>query len=260
MIDYSILDTPEITNRMFYPESMWWPPPGSTEDHVIAVSSDVSLSARYYPSESSSPTILFFHGNGEISCQYDMMSRYYTRAEAGLFVADFRGYGQSNGTPSFSNMISDSEAIFRYFESYMATQKVTGQLFVMGRSLGCHSAVAVAAAYQGRIAGLITESGSAGIERSLQRLGLPANSPDAETLLSLHQEKLKSISIPVLAIHGAMDSMVSMDAATELLESIGSENKTFEVIPKAGHNDLLMLGGEQYTRALAKFIHEDSKQ
>ena len=260
MIDYSILDTPEITNRMFYPESMWWPPQDSAEDHLIPVNSSVSLSARYYPSKPSSPAILFFHGNGEISCQYDMMSRYYTRAESGLFVADFRGYGQSNGTPSFSTMISDSGAVFRYFESYIATQKITGPLFVMGRSLGCHSAVAVAATYQDRIAGLITESGSAGIERSLQRLDLSADSPQVETLLAMHQEKLKSISIPVLAIHGAMDSMVSMDAATELLESIGSGNKTFEVIPKAGHNDLLMLGGEQYTRALAKFIHEDSKQ
>ena len=259
MIDYSILDTPEITNRMFYPESMWWPPENTVEDHRIPVDSNVSISARYYPSEPSFPAILFFHGNGEISCQYDMMSRYYTRAEAGLFVADFRGYGLSSGTPSFSSMISDSSAIFMYFESYMATQELARPLFVMGRSLGCHSAVAVAATYQDRIAGLITESGSASIERSLQRLGLPENSPQVETLLDMHREKLKSISIPVLAIHGAMDSMVSIDAATELLESIGSENKTFQVIPKAGHNDLLMLGGEQYTEALAKFIHENSK-
>ena len=259
MIDYSILDTPEITSRMFYPESMWWPPENTAEDHLIPVDSTVSLSARYYPSDPSFPTILFFHGNGEISCQYDMMSRYYTRAEAGLFVADFRGYGLSTGTPSFSSMISDSSAIFMYFESYMATQKVTGPLFVMGRSLGCHSAVAVAATYQDRIAGLITESGSAGIERSLQRLGLPENSPQVETLLDKHQKKLKSISLPVLAIHGAMDNMVSIDAATELLSTIGSEKKTLEVIPKAGHNDLLMLGGEQYTKSLAKFIHENSK-
>jgi pimeloyl-ACP methyl ester carboxylesterase len=253
-VDYSALDQPQMSQSMFYPQQLWLPAPDGASDHFIPVGPGVSVSARFYRCDPDSPSILFFHGNGEVSCQYDPIAPYYTGVGANLFVADFRGYGQSDGSPSFSGMISDAGAVFQYFQQLLAAQEFTGPLFVMGRSLGCHSAVEVAARYQEEIKGLIMESGSAGIERMVKRRGLSSELPHTGEMLRLHREKLRSISLPLLAIHGERDDLVPVEAAVETIEAMSSDNITLEIIAGAGHNDLLWMGQRQYFDAVRKFI------
>ena len=166
-IDYTPLDLPWISQTIFYPQQVWSPPPPGASDHLIQVAPGVSVSGRFYPHDRESPSILFFHGNGEVACEYDPIAPFYANAGANLFVADFRGYGRSGGSPSFSGMISDASVIFQYIQEFLASQQYTGSLFVKGRSLGCHSAVELAARYQGELRGLISESGSAAIERMI---------------------------------------------------------------------------------------------
>jgi pimeloyl-ACP methyl ester carboxylesterase len=253
-IDYSLLDLPEISQAMFYPQQVWSPTPPEASDHLIPVDSGVSISGRFYPRDRELPSILFFHGNGEVACQYDSLAPYYINAWANLFIADFRGYGRSGGEPSFSRMISDAGVIFRYFQGFLASEQFTGSLFVKGRSLGCHSAVELAARHRGEINGLITESGSSAIERTIQRWGLDTESAAIQQLVRLHREKIGSISLPMLVIHGEMDELIPIEAAVTLCEAVSSEDITFQVIPGAGHNDLLWLGTEQYFAAVQKFI------
>lgn len=259
-IDYTPLDMPGISQTMFYPQEAWFPPPPGASDHLVQVAPGVSVSGRFYPHDRESPSILFFHGNGEIACQYDSIAPFYAGAGANLFVADFRGYGRSGGSPSFSAMLSDASAIFRYFQSFLASQQFTGPLFVKGRSLGCHSAVELAARYQGELRGLISESGSAAIERMIQRWGLPSESAPIQELVRLHGEKLRSISLPILVIHGEQDELIPLEAAVALCEAVGSQGITLEVIPGAGHNDLLWMGLDQYFAAVKKFIAEHSSR
>ncbi|MCH8283405.1 MAG: alpha/beta hydrolase, partial [Chloroflexi bacterium] len=110
-IDYSLFDRPEISTIMFYPQRVWsQAPPGST-DHMVPVGQDVAISTRFYVHDKQAPSILFFHGNGEIACQYDDIAPRYAAAGANLFAADFRGYGQSGGQPSFSTLIYDARAV-----------------------------------------------------------------------------------------------------------------------------------------------------
>ena len=253
-IDYSALDQPQLSQSMFYPQQLWSPTPDGASDHLVPVGPGVSVSARFYRCDPGSPSILFFHGNGEVSCQYDPIAPYYTDVGANLFVADFRGYGQSDGSPSFSGMIADAGVVFEYFQQLMIAQGVTGHLFVMGRSLGCHSAVEVAARYQAEIKGLIMESGSAGIERMVKRRGLSPELPHICEMLRLHQEKLRSIHLPLLAINGERDDLVPVDAAVETIEAMSSDDITLEIIAGAGHNDLLWMGQRQYFDAVRKFI------
>ena len=104
-MDYSLLDLPQISQAMFYQQQIWSPAPAGASDHMIPVAPGVSISGRFYPRDLESPSILFFHGNGEVACQYDSLAPFYTNAGANLFIADFRGYGRSGGKPSFSRMI-----------------------------------------------------------------------------------------------------------------------------------------------------------
>ena len=108
-IDYSLLDIPEIIGMMFHPQRVWSPVPDYGQDLMVEVEPDVPISCRFYGYDKSMPTVLFFHGNGEVACQFDPVSEYYRSSGANLFVADFRGYGLSGGVPSFQNMIDDIE-------------------------------------------------------------------------------------------------------------------------------------------------------
>lgn len=257
-VDYSPLDHPLISMTMFHPQRVWSPPPAGATDHLIPVETGVSVSARFYPLDSSSPSVLFFHGNGEVACIYDTLVPSYHRAGTSFFVADFRGYGQSSGTPSFSNMTTDAREVFTYFKRMLAAEGITGPIFVKGRSLGCHSALEVTARFQDEVAGLIMESGSASIWRTVERWDLPMDAPEIAEMLRLHEEKVRSVTLPLLVIHGERDDLILVERAFEFYESVSSEDKTLEIIPMAGHNDLLLRGRDQYFDAMRKFVQDHS--
>lgn len=254
-IDYSAFDRVEISQSMFYPQRLWSPAPETAVDHAIAVEDGITISARFYLQEPALPSILFFHGNGEVACQYDEVASFYHEAGASLVVADFRGYGLSGGSPSFSTMLSDACAIYEYFRDFLASMGHLGPRFVKGRSLGCHSAVEVAARYQSELNGLISESGSSSVNRMVRRWGLSMDSPVAQEVLRLHEDKVSSVKLPFLSIHGELDDLVPVETAVELYNNIGSDDKNIELISGAGHNDLLWIGRTQYFSAVKDFLN-----
>ena len=254
-IDYTAFDLPQISEVMFYPQRVWGPPPEGASDHMIPVADGVLVSGRFYPKDKALPSILFFHGNGEVACQYDDIAPHYNAAGANLFVVDYRGYGRSKGgVPSFSRMIADARACYGYFKEMLASQAFTGPRFVKGRSLGCQSAVEVAARFQGELRGVISESGAATTERTAKRWGLDLDTPALREMVRLHREKVRSITLPLLVIHGEMDELIPVETAMELYNTVGSQDKTIEIIPQAGHNDLLWLGFQQYFDAVRSFL------
>ena len=66
------LDGPEVSHYLFYPRACWQPPVSreKVRDVVIPVEPDVSIGARYHIFDKQGPSILFFHGNGEIVEDY----------------------------------------------------------------------------------------------------------------------------------------------------------------------------------------------
>ena len=67
-------------------------------------------------------------------------------------------------------------------------------------------------------------------------------------------ERIRSITMPILIIHGEYDVIIPYEQALTLYQNIGSANKRLLTIPRAGHNDLLMLGLEQYFSAIKDFV------
>jgi hypothetical protein len=67
------LDRPEILQFLFYPrrEEAWQENcPDGVEELTIPVVRGVHLGGRFFFSRQGAPTILFFHGNGEIVADY----------------------------------------------------------------------------------------------------------------------------------------------------------------------------------------------
>lgn len=99
-VDYSPLDRPEISMNSFYPQRVWTPTPDGAKDYEVQVEEEVCLSCRFFPVGLENPTILFFYGNGETVAGYDSIAPIYNRVGVNFFVADYRGYGGSDGVPA----------------------------------------------------------------------------------------------------------------------------------------------------------------
>ena len=253
-IDYSALDRPEILSFVFYPRKDFTKAPSNARDYFIAVEKDVSISCRFYIHSETSPSILYFHGNGEVVSDHDYIAPLYNELGINLFVADYRGYGASGGMPTLKTTISDASTIFKAFAEILRQGNYSHSVFVMGRSLGSISAVEIAYRYQEQIRGLIIESGFATFSNLLFHLGLNARSLGIQDDEFPNLAKVRTIVLPTLIIHGEDDHLIPVTEAQSLFKNSAASNKKLLIIPQAGHNDILWVGKESYFQAIKEFV------
>jgi hypothetical protein len=251
------LDRPEILQLIFYPRRDFSLEPRvpNAVNHFVPVGEGISISCRFYFGGETSPTILFFHGNGEIASDYDELAPLFTQIGINLFVADYRGYGLSGGKPTLADMIKDAHFIFNGLKQMLGQKGYCESLFVMGRSLGSASAIELAYNYQDQIKGLIIESGFANIVRLLAYVGVPVEplGLDQEKA-SFNVERIRFISIPTLIIHGERDHLIPIREGEELYHDSAAKDKRLLTIPQADHNSIFLVGMRQYLQAMREFV------
>jgi alpha-beta hydrolase superfamily lysophospholipase len=252
--DYALLDRRGLAWGIFYPRrAVSRPPPGAT-DHHIEVEDGVRVACRFYPLDRSWPALLLFHGNGEIASDYDMIAPVYQEIGANLFVADYRGYGGSDGVPSFGSLIADAHPVLARFHALLDEEGFTAARFAMGRSLGSLPAAELAATAPERLSGLIIESGAPDLVRLRQRMGIDESDAEIAELIEAHAARLAPIRLPVLQIHGEWDEIIPLEHGLAFHEHLATDDKRLVIIPGAGHNDIGWVGRERYFEALAQFI------
>ena len=248
-VDYSMLDDISISMNAFYPRKNWSSTPAGASDHAIKVDKEISLSCRFFPVGDEAPTILFFYGNGETATDYNGIAPLYNQTGLNFLVSDYRGYGGSGGWPSFTGMLADSHVVFEYTAGMLESEAYTGHIFVMGRSMGRHSAFELAANCGDRLAGVIIESGRPILGNFVY--GLPPQ--QGKALEAAYLEKVSSITIPSLVIHGEQDELAPVQQAIEMHQAFQSSEKRLLTVPGAGHNDLLYYGLNEYFTAIKEF-------
>lgn len=249
-------DHPEILYRLFFPrhESADSRERPKAINHFVAVAQDISVGCRFYPARLDGPNILYFHGNGETALDYDYIAPVYAEGGLNLFVADYRGYGMSGGSPACSSMIKDAHPVFQGFTAFLSDLGYTGDQYVMGRSLGSAPAIELAYHYQQRFKGLIVESGFASAQNQLMRLGVSHLFRDVKEPVGFGNDlKIKEVAIPTLIIHGEWDEIIPAEEGRTLYALSGAREKFSLFIPHAGHNDLMMQGLDVYMEAIERF-------
>ncbi len=196
-------------------------------------------------------TLLWCHGNaGNIVHRLENLAQLY-RAGLSVFLFDYRGYGQSHGSPSEEGLYRDALAAYAYVTE---VRKVPAERLVLfGRSLG--GAVAAAVASQRPAAGLILESAFPSVEAVARHhyFGLPAH-----WLLGARfnlVERLRRFSRPTLVIHGDRDEIIPLELGRQVFDA-ANDPKTFYLIPGANHNNLFMVGGRAYFQRLKRFVED----
>lgn len=262
MKNYTQLDLQSILEYLFHPrQEELSAGPVDSHDITIALDDDVTLGCRLYLKNNDAPTLLFFHGNGETVSDYDYIAKLYADFNINLFVATYRGYGWSSGKPSVTSMMNDSVKVFQDFLKTLDNMSITGPVFIMGRSLGCASAIEVCHNSSDSIKGLIIESGFADTLPLLEKLGVDTD---------VHQlseddgfgnvDKIAEIKLPTLILHGSADTIISVAQAERLQAFSGARTKKFFVIPGADHNEMISCGGEHYFSTIKGFINEVTGQ
>lgn len=247
----SILNHPVISQRYFFPR------PGKPR-HPIEFTGygGVKLGCAWQKPHSGAKTLVHFHGNGEIVADYDDG---YTDSLLALGVnvlmAEYRGYGFSEGVPQLHNMLEDVRCLRE--QSGLKPHET----IVYGRSVGAVFAVEWAFQEPG-IAGLILESG---VADPYQRLAIRLDPEElgcseavlrdaCDTYLN-HKKKLESFRSPLLVMHARGDTLVQPDHARAHMEYAQGERKELVMFDKGDHNSILFANWSDYLSTMKRFVN-----
>jgi len=243
-----ILDHPTLTARYFYP----WP--NRFDDPFFVQGDGFRLGCRYRHFSDDLPTIIHFHGNGETVADYlgDFEER-ITGMGANLLLAEYRGYGMSDGEPGLAAMLDDVRLVTE--ASGIPPEKI----IFFGRSLGSLYAVHGAALYP-QAAGLIVESGLAEpLNRILVRVEphqVGATMASLQEAVARHlnqRQKIASFKGRVLILHTRNDDLVTVSHAENLYEW-ATEPKELLIFERGDHNTIMAVNATAYYQAVARFI------
>ncbi len=213
----------------------------------ISHSPEPNLSGWFLPARGKARgTVLFLHGNAEnISTHF---ANVYWLPEHGyqVFLFDYAGYGESQGSPSGDGIHTDVARMVRYV---IANSRVTSTpLFLMGQSLGATMALYTASLpqFKDTFRGVIADSPFSSYRRiAREKLGLLWLTYILQWPLGFlvydgysPERTVSKIEIPVLLIHGLQDETVPPHHSRRLCELMGSRCERIEV-PGVEHGKTL---------------------
>jgi len=215
----------------------WWIP-----------ASDVSRETR--SGASAAHTLLFFHGNaGNISGRLESVQQFH-RLGLNVLIVDYRGYGQSTGSPSEEGIYRDAEACWDYLTE---TQGFASQeIVVFGRSMGGGPATWLAAREQPGavlLESVFTNVPDVGAHHYsfLPVRALATNQFDNES-------RVGQIDAPKLFIHSRGDRVVPFELGRQVYEAAAEPKQFLEI--EGGHNDGFLVSAEEYLRTIDDFLSE----
>ena len=201
---------------------------------------------------------LFFCGNG--GNRSDRMDTFRRLSSLGAHVVcfDYRGFGDSLGSPDEEGLARDARAAWDFLVGKGCSPET---IIIHGESLGSAVAVRLTAelcAGKTPPAGLI-------LEAAFTRLGAVAGKryPFLPVSILLTQRfpsinRMPSITCPLLMLHGLQDDVVPVALGRELFAAGPGQSDSgilseFVELPACGHNDIGQSDTELYDTAVAGF-------
>jgi uncharacterized protein len=200
------------------------------EDVSLHTQDGVKISGWWIPAEQARGTVLFCHGNGGnvSSCLDTLLIINHLRLNALIF--DYRGYGNSEGSPTEEGTYEDAEAAWNYL---VKERKVSpDSIVIWGRSLG--GAIAAMTAVKHRAGIVIVESAFTSLKDLVhdRMRWVPSwvlTNYDYDT-----RHYIKEVNVPVLVIHSPDDEMIPFHHGKNLYDSIRGPKAFSEI--KGSHN------------------------
>jgi fermentation-respiration switch protein FrsA (DUF1100 family) len=219
----------------------------SYEELSLRTEDGVRLGAWWVPAERARGTLILCHGNaGNISHRLHLIGPLHGLG-LNVLAFDYRGYGQSEGSPSEEGTYRDMDAAVTYALSRNGDPE---RLVFFGESLG--GAVAVESATRHPCAALVLESSFISVAAMAKRHypWLPSKLPLRIRYDSL--ARIKGVACPVLVMHGPQDEIVPFSMGQALYDA--ARGPKIFVALAGGHNDGGVAASPEAMAALRRFL------
>jgi len=218
------------------------------EDVVFHSRDGVKLTGWYLPALNAHFTLLFCHGNGgNIMHVLDSMELFH-RMGLSCLVFDYRGYGNSEGTPTEAGTYRDARAAFDWLTQVKRIP--ADRIIICGRSLG--GSIAAHLAAEVRPAALVVESAFT----SYPDIGARFYPYMPVRLFALFRYNtlahIRKVHCPVMVVHSREDDFVPFDFGQRLFQAANEPKQFVEIT--GSHNDGFLLSGDQYKEAWARWL------
>ncbi len=181
-------------------------------------------------------TIIHFHGNAQNMSAHFHGVEWLAERGFDLFLFDYRGYGESAGSPSRDGVFEDCVAAIQAAQKLSSSEN---HFIVYGQSLGAANAIAVTGERKfPKIAGVVAEApfysyksiARDKVDRVMDILvGVVISNRK-----SPHRVVQNISPVPLLIIHGTGDRVIPFSHSQKLFEK-AKEPKRFWKVPGAGH-------------------------
>lgn len=220
------------------------------ENIHLPTSDGETIHAWYIPRDVARGTVLWSHGNGG-NMSFDLaVAEALHRMGCNVLLYDYRGYGESTGSPGEQGTYRDAEAVWAYLTETRGES--TSRIVIGGRSLG--GAVAIELALRHRPAALVVECTFTSLT-DVARLHYPLL-PVSWILVHRYESvgKVGRIGCPKLFFHGRDDALIPLSMGRSLFDA-AAESKEFIVTP-GDHNEAGFLYSPEYRRKLDGFLDD----
>jgi uncharacterized protein len=253
----------EWTFRVVKGDAGWYSgTPTSVQDVYLQVGDTGKpqhIHAWWWPAaDATAPVVYFLHGvRWNLTGQVRRLERLHDLGFS-VFAIDYRGFGKSDGTlPSEQMTYEDAEAGWKWL---VAKVPDGSRRFIYGHSLGGAVAIDLAAKLAARdkgapqAHGLIVESTFTSLPDIAAELSwswLPTRLIMSQRFDSI--DKVKTIDLPVLFVHGTGDRYVPAKFSQALYEAAPNPKRLL-LIENGGHNNAMWLADSEYRQEVNAFF------
>ena len=225
-------------------------------EEVAFESGDHTLAGVWVSPPDPVGTLVYFHGNKEnIDAYWDRMEAYYDMGFR-TFTFDYRGYGKSEGSPTYDGVLVDGQVAIDHVESHTGID--IGDLPLLGFSLGGCVASHTAVTRTPQV--LVTEAMFANPDLLTTEAAAGMSVP-AGWLYKNPFDNAGSVrrqDAPVLVMHGSIDDYISPAHAEEVYAR-AQEPKKLWLVPGANHSDIIPHATDEVEQQLKGWIAEHAR-
>jgi len=218
------------------------------EEVSLQTADGVSLHGWYLPHSGSDRALLFFHGNaGNISHRGESLTIFH-RLGFNILIFDYRGYGQSGGSPTEDGLHADAVAAWRFLREIKGFDAEEITLF--GRSLG--GAVATRLAAEAKPAALILESTFSSAKDVAAEV-FPLMSKFTFLRFDFNTAaRVKSVTSPVLVLHSPDDEIIPFSLGERIYRAANEPKAMLRL--QGDHNRGFLQSQPGYERGINEFL------
>ena len=236
------------------------------EDVYFSTADSVRLNGWFIRQDSSRGTLLYFGGNG-----FSLWNRstsdvinLFADLRLNLMIIDYRGYGRSEGEPSFRGIYEDGSSAYSYLRKRNDVD--SARIIVYGHSIGTFVAIRVGSACP--VAGVVLE-GAISNTAEMSDIALKERAPwylrwlvklsgDSAVSSADNLKQVQFVKQPLLVLTGEKDNIAPPEMGRAVCEAASSSRKRFVIIPNGEHKDLYFSnsGGRRdyYIKTLSEYL------